>query len=257
MKRWLTVLLFPLFAHATAFSTDWTDLWLDPQEPGWGVTIYQQHDTLFTTFFVYGPGGGATWYTASSMPYSGAVGTTFNFSGALFQMQGTSFAAPWNPGALGQRQVGTVNIAFTSINQGTLTYTVDGVQVSKPLIRYAFKRNSIAGEYIGATIGTYTGCAQNGYSEEPATFTVTQNGTSVVIRAQLLTTGATCTYSGTMEQAGRLSYMDGILACSSGSAGTFSALELHANISGLTGRASSNLGGTCRWTGRIGGLRRN
>jgi hypothetical protein len=258
MKRALAAILMmmALRAYATPFATDVTDLWLDPQEPGWGVTIYQQGDTLFATFFVFSANG-PTWYSASSAPYSGQNGNSLIYSGPLYQFGGSPFSTIWNPNARSNRQVGTLTLTFSAIDAATITYSVDGVNVTKPLARFAFKENSIVGSYIGATIGTYSGCAQNGYVEEPAVFSVTQSGNIVTIHSQP-TVGGTCTFSGAITQAGRLNAISGgVLACSNGVSGTFDAFELHANISGLTGRAIAQYGGGCAWSGRLGGLRRN
>ena len=41
--------LFP----GAAFATDFTDIWLVPQESGWGVNVVQSDTFLFVTFFIY------------------------------------------------------------------------------------------------------------------------------------------------------------------------------------------------------------
>ena len=49
--------------------TDYTGLWWNPSQPGWGVSIHQSPmDTVFTALFEYSPGapGQPTWYTLQS-----------------------------------------------------------------------------------------------------------------------------------------------------------------------------------------------
>ena len=255
MKRFIAgcLLVIAVHSYATPFATDATDLWLSPNEDGWGVTMYQQGDTLFVTFFIYGPNG-PTWYSGSSVQFASSTGGTLSYSGPLYLTGGSPFTSPWNPAVRSLRQVGTVTVLLSTITTATITYTVDGASVTKPLTRYAFKENNLVGSYIGATIGTYSGCGGLGYTETPASFEIMQSGSQVTIRSQEAT--GTCTYVGTVAQAGRMSAMSGPLACSTGSSGTFQAFELHANVSGVTGRATANLGGGCTWSGRIGGLRR-
>ena len=39
-------------AQATTYSTDYTDLWYNPNESGWGLNLIQQYQTMFGTLFV-------------------------------------------------------------------------------------------------------------------------------------------------------------------------------------------------------------
>src|SRR4051794_13939962 len=41
-------------AFATPQPIDATDLWINPDESGWGVSVFHQGDTLFASLFVYG-----------------------------------------------------------------------------------------------------------------------------------------------------------------------------------------------------------
>lgn len=251
----LTALLLSLHCKATTFSTDASDLWFNPQESGWGVNVIQQGDILFATLFVYTPAGTPTWYVGSAVQYTGASGGSLNYSGQLFRTTGQWFGGAFNAGAVTATPVGNITFAFDTIETGTLTYSVDGMSVSKRITRQLWRVNQIAGSYIGAAIGTYSGCSSgNGYAEEAANVTVTQNGSAVTI--QTVSSIMTCTYSGAYNQAGRMGSLSGPLTCSNGATGTFQAFELEASISGLTARAQAQFGGTCGWAGRIGGLKR-
>jgi hypothetical protein len=52
---------------ATPQARDGNDLWIIPEESGWGANIFHQGNTLFVSLFVYGPDGRARWYTASDL----------------------------------------------------------------------------------------------------------------------------------------------------------------------------------------------
>lgn len=57
------IAIFPPPAHPL---TDYTGLWFDPAQPGWGVSIHQNpSDSMFVASFEYA-GGAATWYTFQS-----------------------------------------------------------------------------------------------------------------------------------------------------------------------------------------------
>ena len=238
---------------ATTFGTDNSDLWFDPNEQGWGVNVIQQADTLFATFFVYGADGKPSWYVASSVPFASNNAGVVTYSGALYQTTGPWFGGTFDPAAVAVRSVGTVTFAFDTIISGTVTYTIDGVAVTKPIQRQTWKANDLNGTYLGATIGTYSNCpGASGYMEEPAYFSVSQSSSSISIVANY--SNGTCTYSGTYFQDGRMGEIDGNVSCSNGLAGTFSAYEIEANSQALSGRADMK-SGACHWTGRIGGLR--
>ena len=51
---------------AASITTDFSDLWYDPDEEGWGVTLTQQNDIIFVTLYVYGPDFGLL---ASTHPF--------------------------------------------------------------------------------------------------------------------------------------------------------------------------------------------
>jgi hypothetical protein len=249
---------FCLSAQATPFATDASDLWYNTNESGWGANVIQQDDTLFITFFVYASNGAATWYVAPATSYTGSSGGGLVYSGPLYQTSGPWFGGPaFNPNAVNVRQVGTATFTLQTVGGASLTYVADGVAVSKSLTRQTWRAEDLSGSYIGATIGTYSGCAANGYSEEPATITIALTGTNFSMLAVNALTGVSCTYLGTYSQAGRMGAVIGTATCSStpGVIGTFSAVELEANISGVTGRATATFG-SCAWTGRVGGLRR-
>jgi len=257
MRRLFSILVVALSlnAGATTFSTDFSDLWWNASESGWGVNVIQQKGTLFATMFVYGPSGQPTWYVASDVAYVGNTNGAVQFSGPLYQTSGPYFAGAFDPAAVGFRQVGQIGFTFTSTASGTLTYSVDGTNVTKSIVRQTWADNDISGNYVGATVGTYAGCGTlSGYTVAPGVLSVTQTGSNVTLVAQ---TSDSCTYSGTYSQSGRMGSISGTVSCFNGNSGTFQAFEIEAGISGLAGRATTDLGGGCTWSGRFGGVRRD
>lgn len=260
MKRFLCawlLTLWPTLASSNSFGTDLSDLWYLPAESGWGVNVIHQGDILFVTFFVYGPSGVPIWYSGSETRYTATQPNgALVFTGPLYQTTGPWLGGTFNPANVGYRQVGTVTFTVTKISAATLTYTVDNVTVQKNVSRATWRGNDISGSYIGATIGTYSSCnpaSANGYREESALVTVTQNSTSATIQAVGPT--STCTYSGPYTQEGRMGSMNGTFSCSNGAAGTFTASEIEVNGATFSARAVAG-SQFCNWSGRVGGLRR-
>lgn len=254
LKKLLLLLILSTGANATSFSTDYTDLWWNPAEDGWGVNVIQQGDTLFATFFVYSASGAPSWYVASGATFTGLQAGAPAFSGPLYQTGGPWFGGAWDPAARTLRQVGSATFTFTSVVAGTLSYSVNGVTVNKNVTRQTWRVNDLSGDYLGATIGTYSGCASNGLVEEPAIISVTHSGANISI-ATFQGSGS-CTYSGTYQQAGKMGSASGGVSCSNGTQGTFAATEMEAGAWDFTGHVTSQLGGTCSWSGKLGGLKR-
>src|SRR5438552_7996816 len=92
-------------ATVSYYQPDVSDLWWNPAESGWGVNMIMQYDTIFATFFVYGPDGRAHWYVASDMRSTGAPADMPQyFTGRLYETTGPMVTnAPFNPSAAGVR----------------------------------------------------------------------------------------------------------------------------------------------------------
>ncbi len=116
-----------------SYASNYQDLWWKADESGWGVNIAHQGDKLFATLFTYGADGRPAWYamTDSNRQLSGGItGVLYRFSGPAFD------ARPWRP--VVPEVVGNMTLSFASGNQATLTYTINGVQVVKPIERQVF-----------------------------------------------------------------------------------------------------------------------
>ena len=259
MKTALAALIcgLSLQVHATTFATDASDVWWNENEGGWGVNVIQENDILFLSFFLYGSNNQPTWYSASNVQFTGQSGSSLVYSGEVVQTTGPWFGVPFNSSQVGRRTAGTVTFTLTSINAATLNLAVDGVTLNKQLTRYTWRTNDISGTYIGAQVGTYSGCSPsslNGYSEAGSTYIISQSGSSISI--QEVAQGATCTYTGTYVQRGRMgSSSNGQYSCTGGVFGPFNVFELEANRTGFTARANAS-DNYCNFSGRIGGLRR-
>ena len=209
---------------------------------------------IFSTVFVYDQFNIPIWYTATLNPAG-----NFVWTGDVYVTNGPWFGTvPFNPGLVGLRKVGTMTWVATQVRAGTVSYTVDGVPVTKNLVRQTLQYDDYNGVYIGAVHETSTGCFNstlNGTSEFPATISISQVGKAVTMAAAF-PKGLTCTVTGTFFQDGQMAAIAANFSCTSGEVGTFSMSEMQINTSGMTGRFtanSSNFG--CQDAGWMGGIR--
>src|SRR6266567_3301598 len=173
--------IFAPSADATSFSTDQSDLYYIQAESGWGIQLVQRGAVIFGTMFVYGPTGAPTWYVATMGSSDGLTWT-----GDMVTTTGPWFGTvPFDPTTVTVRKVGTMTWTPQSLAAGTLSYVVDGVAVTKNVIRETLVADDYSGTYLGAFHASVTGCSNpggNGSGEVPiATYTVTQNGSSISI----------------------------------------------------------------------------
>jgi hypothetical protein len=111
--------------------------WRSPagSESGWGVNLTQQGDILFATWFTYDTDGSGLWLVMSD----GAKTGTATYTGTLYRTTGPAFdASPWDPLRVARTVAGTATFAFTDADNGTFSYTVNGVAQSKAITRQVF-----------------------------------------------------------------------------------------------------------------------
>jgi hypothetical protein len=211
----LAVLATGLPATA-ALPPDYSDLWWNPKEPGWGLNISQQADTLFGTFFVYGTGEQAVWYSATLTYQSTAAGAV-TYGGNLFETKGPAQGTPYNPALLNYRLVGTATIEFGDDAHGLLRYTADGVLVVQPVTRQTFATISPVGDFLGGTTDVTFNCktpSRNGLvTADPGPLRITLEGSFATIHAP------TCFYEGDWAQQGQVGSLDGRYECTNGAQG--------------------------------------
>lgn len=261
LATFLAAFAFALPASATTYSADYTDLWWNSSESGWGVNVIQQYETLFATLFVYGADNLPRWYVASNLAPAGSG----VFTGPLFATTGAHFSAGWNPAASSVTPVGTMTFSFNSPVSGTLTYSVNGANVSKAITRNTFRANNLTGSYLGGMTALASNCS-NSSNNGPAlifgALSVTQTGNSIAMRVDFINNfnqASTCNFTGTHQQQGRLGTISGgTMSCTTGTntvnQGSFTMTQIDGSINGL----SSIFTGSdqfCFYNGRFGGLK--
>ena len=251
LKRFFVALVFAGFALPALAATDYSDMWFNPAESGWGVNLTQNENVIFMTFFIYGPDNQPKWYVAIT-----ARDANGNFTGSLFSTVGTYFGLPWNPADhLPATLVGTATFAPVNPYQGTLTYTlVGGPNVNRSIVRETLVTINLAGNYTGGQAGAYSGCTSssgNSLYKDSFDLQVAQGGGNVILTFTYLFSPMSCTLSGALVQNGQLySVPSGTYQCDGdlGSLNTAASLsEIKKTAQGIEGRFTApSVGGGCR-----------
>jgi hypothetical protein len=251
----IAALGFALPASATSYGTDYTDLWWNPNENGWGINLIQQSGTIFATLFVYGTDNSPRWYVASQLE-----GSPNSFGGTLYQTTGPAFSATWT-GTATATPVGSMTVTFSGPNSGTLSYSVAGFpSVTKSIQRQTWRANNLGGNYIGGMTATASNCSNpddNGFALITGLLTVQHSGGNPSMRVDFQNaagTTATCTFTGGYTAQGRLGAISGTYSCTLGSTGTFTMTEVDVSRNGFNATFSGQ-DQFCRYNGYFGGVR--
>jgi len=115
--------------------TDYTDLWWNPNESGWGLAITQQYDNMFLAWYVYDGVGKPTWYVASNCAVnSSQTGCV----GDVYRTTGPPFGPNFDPSQVRVFPAGRMSLNFTDANNGELSYSNDSLFVTKRITRQIF-----------------------------------------------------------------------------------------------------------------------
>lgn len=233
---------------AHALVGDFSDLWWNASESGWGMQLVRGGDATFATLFVYDAHERPTFYTAT-LSAAGSV-----WSGTLYETTGPAFGAgSYDPARLTVRPVGSMTFAPATSDMATLTYSVDGSSVTKSVTRQTLRLENLSGAFPMATQRITTHCPDAAANAERTTLetaTVAHSGTTIAID---WTIGErTCRLTGGYMQAGRLGAAQTSYTCSDGEAGDMALFELAKRDGFLTGRFQGHsISNGCDYRGRM------
>jgi hypothetical protein len=248
-------------ARATSFSTDNSDLWWNPAESGWGLQTIQRADVIFVTLYLYDSSNKPVWY-AAVLNYSAAT----NWSGDLMETNGPWFGTqPFNPAAVTVARVGSMSFAPTSVSDGALSYSINGVSITKHIERMTIRYDDYNGNYIGMLAYAAEGCpnpSDRGLSNNRIDFSIMQSGTSMSMISQQQGTVAVCTSSGNYGQDGQFgntTQVTGSCTDGSGANAVTTYYQMNVTPSGISMNftsPSSNPGSKgCTMNGSLVGIR--
>lgn len=260
MKAFLlgVLLLFGVGTAAAANGPDVGDLWWIPSEAGWGMQVVQNRDVLFITLFVYDQAGSPTWFSGTLHP-SGLDGATGGpkWSGDIYATRGPWFgAATFDPAQVQVAKVGTLVFTSPTVSTAIVTYSVNGVQVTKNVQRQTLVYEDYGGTFIGNYIMLSSGCtnpANNGLRLVLVNMSITQGASSLAVSGQMVGEQGqfSCEFNGDFTQSGRMSRSATTYACTTGETGSMTFRELTRGAAGFMGRMSGSNSLGCALSGSI------
>ncbi len=124
---------------------NYSDLWWNPREAGWGLTLAHQGEVIFALWYTYGEGGRDQWYSASRLVRQ-ADGS---YVGALQQPDSgvplPDIAGPATSFPI--IEVGSASLRFSDGQNGIFRYSVGGIEQVKRIQRFVV----VAGNQIKPT----------------------------------------------------------------------------------------------------------
>jgi hypothetical protein len=119
---------------------NWTDIWYNPSESGWGINITQHADKpdapgqIFAVMYAYDVFGAPIWYT---VPGGKWVSSTV-FTGDVYRAAGSAQNSNFDSSAFRNNKVGTLTFTFTNRDAAQLNYTIESRTVNKMIERLKF-----------------------------------------------------------------------------------------------------------------------
>ena len=118
---------------STPPAVDYTDLWWNPNESGWGMVITQQYGVMFLAWYVYDNSGNPLWYV---VPDCVVVGSSC--SGTAYSTIGPPLGPTFDMNAVHATAVGSITMTYLDANNATINYTINGVTGTKAITRQTF-----------------------------------------------------------------------------------------------------------------------
>jgi hypothetical protein len=130
----------------TARAQNYSDIWWNSAESGWGLTVADHESQLFAVWFTYREDGRPTWYVVPGGTLSADRRT---FQGDMYATTGPAYsAAPFDPARVTVRKVGSATIDFAppglAAGSALFTYSLNGVTQSKQIRRQPFGDSATA-----------------------------------------------------------------------------------------------------------------
>jgi hypothetical protein len=138
----------------------WQDMWWGgPAENGWGISVVQHRDVLFSVIYAYDASGRPTWYV---MPGGAWNGDKTAYSGALYSPRGAPYDQYQAKDFVVGSAVGHATLRFLDASSGVLEYSINGISGSRFITRQRF---GVVEPALTASLGDmwWGGLEQNGW----------------------------------------------------------------------------------------------
>lgn len=121
---------------------NYTDLWWNPNESGWGLNVTQHSSSvIFATWFTYDEDGTPAWYVVPEGAWSSfaSSGRHANhvFTGPIYRTSGP-ISGGFDASRVTRTLVGTAQLNFGSWNILLAAFTINGIRIEKRFQRQSF-----------------------------------------------------------------------------------------------------------------------
>lgn len=113
---------------------NYTDLWWNSTESGWGISIHVKRDKFFAAWFVYDAAGNPTWYTFQG----GRWETATRYSGPIYVTHAAPNSGVGPLSSLTIAAAGFGVMTFNGTDQAVFTYDIGGISGNKSIVRQPF-----------------------------------------------------------------------------------------------------------------------
>jgi YD repeat-containing protein len=128
-----------LFARPSGFEfADYSDLWWNAAESGWGVALSQQHGKFFAAWYVYDDAGKPLWIVLPDSTASYDRDGSLRIRGDIYATTGPPFGTAFDPSLVKTNRVGSATFLLSGRSAGSLEWTAFGKVGTRALAREPF-----------------------------------------------------------------------------------------------------------------------
>ncbi len=143
----------PFGSAAPNWGADYSDIWWNASESGWGLTLAQHGNNIFGVWYTYDTSGNPLWVVLPGVTFAGDN----RFSGTFYTTTGPYYGiVPFNPDAVVVTPAGTASLAFNG-RTGTFTSTVNGFTQTKAITIQPFGSAPPSGGAVATAVGVPSG----------------------------------------------------------------------------------------------------
>ena len=116
---------------------NYTDIWFNANESGWGIHLTHHNQELFGAWFTYDEQGNQLFITMPGCNLQRFDGATC--IGDLYRTKGPSFTAPvFDPALVTATKIGSATLTFTGQDAATFNYRIGTANLTKAIQRQSF-----------------------------------------------------------------------------------------------------------------------
>jgi predicted dienelactone hydrolase len=120
-----------------ALATNYQDLWWNPSESGWGISLTQQSNIIYAVWFTYDRQQGTPLWVAATATPTSQPGV---YAGTLYRTSGPAFSTvPFDPAHVTRMPVGSATFTFADGNNASFAYELFGISQIKNITREVFQ----------------------------------------------------------------------------------------------------------------------